>query len=177
MKKTINMAALAVCMLHATVCMSACINESTPEPRGGILKAGTEAPDISFAATDTTEATSLLAMRGSYVMLEFWASWCPDCRRETAAMAALYNEYAPKGVLFAGYSFDRDAAVWRKYMAANGMTWLQQLDMEGMRESAVAKAYGIAWIPTFYLIDRQGRVVAGSVNLADIKEKLNEIDL
>lgn len=177
MKKIVNMAALAICLMHTTMCMSACINESTPDPQGGILTAGTEAPDISFAATDSTAATSLRAMRGSYVMLEFWASWCPDCRRETAALTALYKEYAPKGVLFAGYSFDRDAAAWRKYMAANGMTWLQHLDTEGMRESAVAKAYGIAWIPTFYLIDRQGRVVAGSVNLSDIKAKLDELKL
>ena len=70
-----------------------------------LLKPGTEAPDFALATPDG-KTVKLSDMRGKYVVLDFWASWCPDCRKDLPAIAALHNTYAERGVEFIGVSFD-----------------------------------------------------------------------
>lgn len=140
---------------------------------GGLLKPGTEAPDFTLAAPDGTRH-SLSDMRGSYVVLDFWASWCPDCRKDIPAMKELYAKYG-SGIKFVSVSFDDKKEAWTGCIEANGMEWLQLSELKKWKETAVSGLYGIKWIPAMYLIDRQGRVVLSTVMIEKLAGKLKEL--
>ena len=70
-----------------------------------LLKVGTEAPDFALSTLDG-KTVKLSDMRGKYVVLDFWASWCPDCRRDLPSVGALHKTYSARGVEFVGVSFD-----------------------------------------------------------------------
>lgn len=127
-----------------------------------LLKCGDEAPEISVKTMDGADFR-LSSLRGKYVVLDFWASWCPDCRRDAPAVVALYDKFAAKGVEFVGVSFDKNAQSWRSGVEKLGLRYTQVSDLKPMRESEVAQAYHISWIPTIYIIDPQGKVALATV--------------
>ena len=98
-----------------------------------------------------------------YTLLDFWASWCPDCRKDAPNIIALYEKFHKKGVEFLGVSFDRNQESWKKGVEALGLPYTQVSDLKNMRESDVAQAYRISWIPTVYVIDPQGNVALATV--------------
>lgn len=127
-----------------------------------LLKPGTDAPGITLKTADG-KTFSLSSMRGKYVVLDFWASWCPDCRKDAPNIIAMYDRFHEKGVEFVGVSFDKDATAWKNCVEKLGIKYTQASDLKGMRESDVAKAYGIKWIPSVYIIDPQGKVALATV--------------
>ena len=126
------------------------------------LKPGTNAPDINLQTIDGKQF-SLKSLRGKYVVLDFWASWCPDCRKDSPYIMSLYEKFAPKGVEFVGVSFDTKAEAWKNGVEKLGIKYTQVSDMKHMRESAVAQTYCVKWIPTVYVVDPEGKVVLGTV--------------
>ena len=127
-----------------------------------LLKPGTDAPDINLQTIDGKQF-SLKSLRGKYVVLDFWASWCPDCRKDSPYIMSLYKKFAPKGVEFVGVSFDTKAEAWKNGVEKLGIKYTQVGDMKHMRESAVAQTYCVKWIPTVYVVDPEGKVVLGTV--------------
>ena len=127
-----------------------------------LLKPGTDAPDINLQTIDGKQF-SLKSLRGKYVVLDFWASWCPDCRKDSPYIMSLYEKFAPKGVEFVGVSFDTKAEAWKNGVEKLGIKYTQVSDMKHMRESAVAQTYCIKWIPTVDVVDPEGKVVLGTV--------------
>lgn len=127
-----------------------------------LLKPGTDAPDINLQTIDGKQF-SLKKLRGKYVVLDFWASWCPDCRKDSPYIMSLYEKFAPKGVEFVGVSFDTKAEAWKNGVEKLGIKYTQVSDMKHMRESAVAQTYCVKWIPTIYVVDPEGKVVLGTV--------------
>ena len=127
-----------------------------------LLKPGTDAPDINLQTIDGKQF-SLKSLRGKYVVLDFWASWCPDCRKDSPYIMSLYEKFAPKGVEFVGVSFDTKAEAWKNGVEKLGIKYTQVSDMKHMRESAVAQTYCVKWIPTVYVVDPEGKVVLGTV--------------
>ena len=127
-----------------------------------LLKPGTNAPDINLQTIDGKQF-SLKSLRGKYVVLDFWASWCPDCRKDSPYIMSLYEKFAPKGVEFVGVSFDTKAEAWKNGVEKLGIKYTQVGDMKHMRESAVAQTYCVKWIPTVYVVDPEGKVVLGTV--------------
>ena len=127
-----------------------------------LLKPGTDAPDINLQTIDGKQF-SLKSLRGKYVVLDFWASWCPDCRKDSPYIMSLYEKFAPKGVEFVGVSFDTKAEAWKTGVEKLGIKYTQVSDMKHMRESAVAQTYCVKWIPTVYVVDPEGKVVLGTV--------------
>lgn len=127
-----------------------------------LLKPGTDAPDINLHTIDGKQF-SLKSLRGKYVVLDFWASWCPDCRKDSPYIMSLYEKFAPKGVEFVGVSFDTKAEAWKNGVKKLGIKYTQVSDMKHMRESAVAQTYCVKWIPTVYVVDPEGKVVLGTV--------------
>ena len=75
----------------------------------------------------------------------------------------LYKKFGAKGVAFVGVSFDKNMESWKNGVAKLGIEYTQVSDLKQMRESPVAKAYHIGWIPTVYVIDPQGKVVLATV--------------
>lgn len=139
-----------------------------------LLKAGSAAPEIALMDIKG-RPFSLKALRGKYVVLDFWASWCPDCRREIPDVLRLYKKYAPKGVVFVGVSFDDKEESWRKAVKEYGLDYSHVSELCRMKDSTIAKAYGIKWIPSMYLIGPDGKVKAATVVLTKVEAELEKI--
>ena len=140
-----------------------------------LLKAGEAAPNFVLNGSDGA-SVSLEAYRGSYVVLDFWASWCPDCRRDIPAVKEMYDTYYNKGVAFVSVSFDTDSAAWKKCLNDYGMKWTQVSELKKWKETQVSKDFHIEWIPTMYLIDPEGKVVLGTVMTTKMKSVLERLD-
>lgn len=138
------------------------------------LAVGKEAPDFEVADT-LGHPVRLSAYRGKFTVVEFWASWCGDCRRETPAVLNLWREYNPKGVEFFGVSFDHEEAAWRQYLSQNEFPYAQGSNLIKWKENPINEAYGLHWIPTFFLIGPDGKVVATALTSEELKPALEKV--
>lgn len=131
-----------------------------------LLKPGTVAPDFDLQTADGKHIT-LQSLRGNYVVLDFWASWCPDCRKDIPAMKALFEKHKGKNITFVGISFDTNKESWVKcYWDKYQMNWTQVSELKKWKsETKVDKAYKVNWIPTMYLLDPDGKVLLGTVSV------------
>ncbi|MCA8830379.1 TlpA disulfide reductase family protein [Hymenobacter pini] len=134
---------------------------------------GTTAPEISLAAPDG-KALPLTSLRGKYVLIDFWASWCGPCRRENPNVVKAYNKYKGKGFEIYGVSFDQDRGKWLKAIEADGLTWKHVSDLKGW-ESAAGQAYGIKSIPASILLDPQGRIIGKNLRGEALEAKLASV--
>ena len=181
--KRILLAVVSVFLMSASVAFAQTTNvEPTKDLDAkyatNMLKPGTRAPEFKLKTYDAKEI-KLSQYRGSYVVLDFWASWCPDCRRDIPAMKALYEQFRDYGVQFVGISFDTDREVWAQtYWGKYQMHWTQVSELKKFRKNTVIdKLYKIDWIPSMYLIDPNGKVVMGTVEINKLKAKLESINL
>ena len=137
------------------------------------LKAGDPAPALELNTPDGMPVT-LADFAGKWVVLDFWASWCPDCRREFPAVKELYEKFSPKGVELLGISFDHDAEAWKECLDAQGFAWPQASNLIKWKENnPVSEAYGIHWIPTMVLIAPDGTVAGAALTAESMEEILN----
>lgn len=137
------------------------------------MQPGKEAPDFTLK-TINGDSLTLNSLRGKYVLVDFWASWCPDCRKSNPELVKLYNSYKNKNFTIVGVSIDEDETNWKMAVEKDGLIWQQTIGNAGWK-SEVAQQYGVKWIPTAMLIDPQGVIVTRSVELSDIEGKLKEI--
>lgn len=139
-----------------------------------MLNYGVEAPDFMI---DSLSNTSLKSMRGRYVVLHFWASWCPDCRKDIPEINQLHQEFASDSVIFIHISFDTEREKWLKYIGESEMEGLQLCEFVKMKESKTAKAYGIKWIPSMYVLNTEGKVILRTVMIEKLRKQLSHLDL
>ena len=137
-----------------------------------LLPVGTKAPDL----IDPLDSIHRIDdFHGRCVVLDFWATWCGDCRKDLPEMKKLYNQYDVQGVEFIGVSFDTDFAVLQDFMDKEQMRWRVISDLKKMKESKMGQDYHIQWIPTMYLLDTEGRVILATVEIEKLKAKLKEL--
>lgn len=139
-----------------------------------LLKPGTVAPDFILPMQNGYRL-QLAEYKGKYVLLDFWASWCPDCRKDIPKVKALHEKYGKK-VEFIGVSFDVDRDRWAKCVADNGMAWRQVSELKKMREAKIAAAYGVQWIPSMTLIGPDGKVVLSTVVIERMEKALGSVE-
>jgi len=111
--------------------------------------------------------------KGKYVLLNFWASWCPDCRKEMPELEALYAAYKDKNFEIVGYSLDKNKEAWIKGIEALNITWPQLSDCD-FWNSQGAKLYAVQFIPLNLLINPDGLIVERGIDLAILKKKLQD---
>ena len=136
---------------------------------------GQVAPD--FTQNDTLDRpVSLASFRGSYVLVDFWASWCGPCRAENPNVVIAYNKYKGKGFKILSVSLDKPGAKekWLEAIHKDGLAWQHVSDLQ-FWNNAVAKAYGVNSIPTNFLLDPQGKIVGKSLRGEELDKKLEEI--
>jgi peroxiredoxin len=137
-----------------------------------LLPVGMQAPDLIDAKGDIHPITDF---RGRCVVLDFFATWCGDCRKDLPEMKKLYAQYDIQGVDFIGISFDTDFEDIQNFMDKEPIRWRVLSELKKMKESKMAQDYHIQWIPTMYLLDTEGRVVLATVEIGKLKAKLAEL--
>ncbi|MEW6357508.1 MAG: TlpA disulfide reductase family protein [Planctomycetota bacterium] len=126
---------------------------------------GRQAPEIALSkAANCKEKPSLAKMKGKAVLVEFWATWCPPCRKSIPHLIDLHNKYKDKGLVVIGIT-QEDASKVTPFMKQNGMIYIVGID-EGGRTN---QTYGIESIPMAYLIGPDG-VVAWEGHPMSLKE-------
>lgn len=138
-----------------------------------MLPMGTQVPDIML---DSLHNISLSSLRGRYVVLHFWASWCPDCRKDMPALNDLSYVYNSDSIVFIHISYDTNKEVWQKYITDNRMLGMQISELKKMRECETYKAFSIKWIPAMYLINPEGRVMLRTVKADKLAERLKNLN-
>ena len=141
-----------------------------------MLKPGTPAPDFQLQTPDGKTVKFSEFAKGKFVVIDFWASWCPDCRKDLPEIIRLYHQFHKNGVEFLGVSFDTDKEKWTDYIAKSGVPYPQVSELKRMNNSEVAKAYGVKWIPSIYLIGPDGKVLVSTVLSYKIENALNRLD-
>ncbi|RZL08593.1 MAG: AhpC/TSA family protein [Hymenobacter sp.] len=137
---------------------------------------GTAAPDINLATPDG-KTLSLKSVRGKYVLVDFWASWCGPCRQENPNVVKAYNQYKDKGKGFTVFSvsLDDDKDRWMKAIAADGLVWPNHVSDLKKWNNAAAAAYGVQSIPASFLLDPNGKIIGKNLRGPALDAKLAEV--
>jgi len=112
--------------------------------------------------------------KGRYVLLDFWASWCGPCRAENPNVLKAYNRFKSRDFEILGVSLDDNDARWKEAVTKDGMPWMQVADLKGWRNAA-AQQYGIQAIPSNFLVDPNGVIIARDLRGTMLEKKLAEV--
>lgn len=137
------------------------------------VQIGKVAPEFSLPDTAGV-SVSLSDFRGKYVLLDFWASWCPPCRRENPNVVKAFNEYKDKNFMIVGISLDKDKSKWMKAIADDNLAWTHLSDLKYW-DSEIPALYGVRGIPANLLLDPDGVIVAKNITGEDLHKKLKEV--
>lgn len=134
---------------------------------------GFEAPDL-VGMTPDSQSYALSKMRGKYVLVDFWASWCGPCRKENPNVVAQYKKYKDKGFDILGVSLDRDMGAWKRAIEQDGLPWHHISDLKGW-QSQHAQLYSVNSIPQTVLVDKEGKIMARNLRGESLEAKLKEL--
>jgi peroxiredoxin len=137
------------------------------------LAPGSPAPEISLAQPNG-EVLSLSSLKGQYVLIDFWASWCGPCRRENPNVKKVYEKYHDKGFEILGVSLDKNRNAWLAAIEQDGLTWPHISDLKYWSSSVVPE-YNITGIPLTVLVDKEGNIIEKNLRGPALEKKLAEI--
>ena len=125
--------------------------------------AGETAPDFEVSLADGQKAR-LSDLKGKYVLLQFWGSWCGPCRAENPHLAAIYARYRNAGFEIFSIGIENSALAWKKAIERDSLVWRHHAMESGEFDGGVARQYNIKVIPSTFLINPDGDIMG--VNLA-----------
>jgi cytochrome c biogenesis protein CcmG/thiol:disulfide interchange protein DsbE len=163
------LAAVAATVALAAWLLSAGLHRDPTAIRSPLV--GRPAPDFALRTLDGDRVVRLGDLRGQVVVLNFWASWCAECRVEHPALRAAWNRFRDAGVVVVGVDFQDDHANALAYLAETGTSW----PVVGDPGSRTALAYGVYGIPETFLIGPDGQVTAKQVGPVTYDQLVREI--
>ena len=144
-----------------------------PKPENPAKPAvGSIAPDFTMNGVDD-KPFSLSQLKGQYVLVDFWASWCGPCRGENPNVVAAFNKYKNKNFTVLGVSLDDDKGKWLAAIKEDNLSWKHISDLKGWTNAAVS-LYGFDGIPYNVLIDPQGKILATELRGSALDEFLGK---
>lgn len=136
---------------------------------------GEEAPEIQAVMVDGSDF-KLSDLRGDYVLLSFWGSWCGPCRAESPAIIALHEKYKDK-LKIVSIALEKNAEAGRRVALQDGFNWKHQIVEESsfVMLSSTAQKYGVSEIPTLFLISPEG-ILLGKMSLEEVEKKMKKLN-
>jgi len=137
------------------------------------ISIGKPFPNLQFKAVDGNNI-SVEQLRGKYVLIDFWATWCGPCKNEIPGLLELYEQYHSKGFEIIGITLDSDINVLKEFLAANHINWPQYCDGKTW-DNAIASRFGINSIPSTILLNKDGIVIKRCLRGEKLKETIKEL--
>ncbi|KQS25476.1 TlpA disulfide reductase family protein [Dyadobacter sp. Leaf189] len=137
------------------------------------VSVGQEAPDFTLNSPEG-KPVSLSSLRGKYVLIDFWASWCGPCRMENPNVVRMYDKFKDKGFDIYGVSLDDNEKAWKTAISKDNLKWQHGSELKKWN-SGVAQTYGVNAIPATFLIDKDGKIIAKNLRGPALESKLMEL--
>ena len=133
-----------------------------------------EADTLQLPAEGSVAPQFEALQKGVWNVIDFWATWCPDCRREIPTVKAMNQKYGTKAH-FVGVSMDTDKQKLETFCQQNGIGWQQYSEYKKWKDTQISKDYNITWLPTMFLVNPDGKIAYRTVLAEEMQKKLEEI--
>ena len=134
---------------------------------------GGKVPGIVMNSANNT-TFSLYSVNKKYTLIDFWASWCGPCRRESEVLSGLYKKYKSKGFVIYGVSLDTDEKQWLNAMEKDKRNWINVSSLRGFKSPAAYK-YAVSALPMNYIIDNKGIIIAKDLHGEELQKMIDKL--
>jgi thiol-disulfide isomerase/thioredoxin len=125
--------------------------------------------------TVSGDSITLASQKGKVILLDFWASWCGPCRVSNKKLVKLYEKYKSQGFEIFGVSLDQEKRDWEKAIQKDKIAWLQVNDPRGSWNAKTAADWNISVLPTSFLINKKGDVVAIDLDGKELEKVIKKL--
>lgn len=132
---------------------------------------GDQLPDFTISNDEMTTTLCEVCKSNKCVILDFWASWCMPCRKEIPNLKAIYDNYSDKGLAIVSISIDSEDEPWKKALKEENLVWTNCRDID----HSIANLFNIVAVPTIYVLDNEGKLIAENLRGEALQEKISEI--
>ena len=130
-------------------------------------------PELQFKAVDGNDI-SIGQLKGKFVLIVFWATWCGPCKSEIPGLIEMYKQYHDKGFEIIGISLDHDLNTFKEFLRSNEIKWPQYFDGKGWNNK-ISSRFGINSIPSTVLIDKDGIVLKRCLRGKELKIAIEKL--
>jgi len=151
-------------------------NNQVPLAENAVVESSIEKKFIEIRGLNPQgDSIRFTDIKSKYILVEFWASWCPPCRKFNPKLVELYKLYQPKGWEVLSISLDHNNEKWKNAIAKDGLIWRYHISDLGGWDSKWAVKYGVESIPTNFLVDTSGNIVASNMTHEQIAATLSTL--